>query len=125
MRGHEFGGTERNTAGPSPAGMVHVVDQGRSEFVQSAQLIKGSKLLVNRVRKFILRQKFADGSLLSFSARPVVSPDVEDDRILPETENVQSVDQLSNLGIGVFGEPGEDFHQSALERLLCFRNAVP
>jgi len=68
---------------------------------------------------------FADRSLLPFSTRTVVAPDVEDERIVTQAKFLQSVHQLANLGVGMFDEPGEDFHQPALAGSMFFWNASP
>ena len=73
----------------------------------------------------VLGEQFADAPLLTFGARAVVAPDVEDDGVVANAELLEPVDQLADLRIGVFDETGENLHQPPLERPLRFGDAVP
>ena len=109
---------ERRVAGPGPTGVVHVVDLGPAERVQPADRVQRVDLLLNRVGDLVLGQQLTDAAVLTFGARPVVAPDVEDERVLAEAELVEPVDDLADLGIHVLDEAGKDFHQPPLERTL-------
>ena len=72
-----------------------------------------------------LGQKFADRPALAFGARAVVAPDIEDERVVADSEPVEFVDQAPGLRVGVLGVAGEDFHQSPLEGLFVLGDILP
>ncbi len=112
-------------AGPGPAGVVHVVDLGPAQRVQSADRVEGGDLLRDRVRHAVLGQQLADRPVLALGARTVVAPDIEDEGVVAQAQSLQPVHQLADLGVGVLDEAGEHLHQAALERLFRIRDAVP
>ena len=115
VRGDELGVLKRRVAGPGPTGVVHVVDLGPAECVEPAERVQRFDLLLNRVGDLVLGQQLTDAAVLTFGARPVVAPDVEDDRVIADAERVEPVDDLADLGIHMLDEAGKDFHQPPLE----------
>ena len=112
-------------AGPGPAGVIHVVGQRTAEGLEAAEFIEGLDLLRDGVGNLILREQFADGTVLTFGGGTVVAPDVEDDGVVALAGLVEVIDQLADLRIRVFAEAGVDFHQAQLKGALGFGNAVP
>ena len=72
-----------------------------------------------------LRQKLADCAVLPFCRGTVVTPDVEDERVVAIAELVHPVDDAAHLSVHVLRKPGGHFHQPALEGFFVFRNALP
>ena len=107
---------ERRAARPGPAGVIHVVGLGRAEGVEPADLFQRRELLLDGVGDVVLREQFADRSLLAFGARAVVAEDVEDERVFAQPALFEPVDQPADLGVGVLDEAGEDLHQAASGR---------
>src|SRR5271166_6550655 len=75
MRGDQLGVAEWRVAGPSPAGMVHIISFGCTKGVEAADLVERGELLLDRVRDLILSEQLADGAVLAFGARAVVAED--------------------------------------------------
>ena len=123
--GDELGAAERGRAGPCPARVIHVVSRGRAEGVEAAEAFEGFELLLDGVGDVVLREQFADGAELSFGARAVVAPDVEDDGIVAEAAVFKALDEAADLAVGVLDESGEEFHAAALEGALVFRDVFP
>ena len=125
MRGDELGVLERRIAGPRPAGVIHVVGLRRAERVEAAYPVQRLDLLLDGVGDLVLREKLADRAVLTLGARAVVAEDVEDERVVAHALALEFVDHLAGLHVDMLDEPGEDFHQPALERALALGNAVP
>ena len=125
VRGDELGILERRIAGPCPACMIHIVDLGPAERIQTTQFVQRLKLLLNRVGNLVLRQQLADAAVLAFGAGTVVAEDIDHDRIIANALAVQFVDHLAGLGIDMFHEACEHLHQTPLKRPLRLGNAVP
>ena len=121
----QLGALVRRAARPGPAGVVHVVGLRAAQCVQAAQLFERLQVLSNGGRDAVLCQLLADGAVQAFRGRPVVAPDVEDQRVVQPSLARDLVDDLAGIGVRMFGEAGEDLHQPALERLLGVRDRVP
>ena len=115
----------RRAAGPAPATMVLVVNFRRPEHIETTQGLERLDVHGHSGRNAVLRDQLADRAVLAFGRRPVVAPDVEDQRVLAVTEPIELVDEPTDLCVHVLGEPRRDLHQSSLEGLLVLRNAVP
>ena len=76
-------------------------------------------------RNAVLRQQFGDGAVLSFGRRSVVTPDVEEERVVRVAQPIQLIDDAADLDVTVFGEPGSHLHQPALKRSLVLGDVVP
>ena len=63
--------------------------------------------------------------MLAFGAGAVVADDVEDERVLAQAALFQAVHDAADLHVGVFDEAGEEFHATALEGTLVFRDVRP
>ena len=98
--------------------MVHIVDGGGSDRVESAKFVERSDLLFDGGRNLVLCKQFADGSLYAFGTRSVVTPDVNHQRVVSQAALLQSFDDAQDLMVGVLDEARVDFHQSTLERTL-------
>ncbi len=118
VRGDELGILERRVAGPRPAGVIHIVDLGSAERIQTAEFVQRLKLLLNRVGNLVLRQQLTDTAVLAFGAGTVVAEDIDHDRIIANALAIEFVDHLAGLGIDMFHEASEHFHQPPLKRPL-------
>ncbi len=125
MGGDELGILERRVAGPCPAGMIHVVDLGSAERIQTTQFVQRLKLLLDRVGNLVLRQQLADAAVLAFGAGTVVAENIDHDRVIANALAIQFVDHLAGLGIDMFHEACEHLHQAPLKGPLRLGNAVP
>ncbi len=105
--------------------VIHVVGLGRTQHVESAEFVQRLNVLLDGRWNAVLRQQLADRAVLSLGGRPIVSPDVKHECIVPVSEMIDLVENAARLRIGVFPEPREHFHQAALKRPLAFRNTVP
>ena len=70
----------------------------------------------------VLCEVLADRPVQPVGGRAVVPPDVENERVVQFALAFDFVDHATRVVIGVLGESGEDFHQSALERLFVLGN---
>ncbi len=125
MRRDQFRVAQRRVARPRPPGVVHVVHLRAAEFVEAAEFVHDLDLLLDGIRNLILREQLADAAVLTFGARTVVAPDVDDERVVADAEPVEFVDHAARLHVDVLDEAREYFHQSTLKRPLRFRNVVP
>ena len=125
MGGDELGVAEGRAAGPGPAGVIHVVGQRTAEGLEAAEFVERLDLLGDGVGNLILREQFADGTVLTFGGGAVVAPDVEDDRVLALSGLVEVIHQLADLRIRVLAEAGVDFHQAQLKGAFRFGNVRP
>ena len=82
MRSDQLRVLERGVPGPGPAGMIHVVDFRAAECVEPAEIVERLEMLIEGAGNAVLGQEFADRAFLAFGARPVVAPDVEDQRVV-------------------------------------------
>src|SRR5690606_19261814 len=108
----------RRRPGPRPRGVVLVVRRGGAEGVEAPELLQGCEVLLDRRRDAVLGQELADRAVLPLAGRPVVAPDVDDDRALAVPEPLDLVEEPARLHVGVLAEARRDLHAPRLQRLL-------
>ena len=113
--GDQLGAMEGRRARPSPPGVIHAVGLRTTQHLESAKFLKGLDLLGDGVGNLVLGEQFANSAVLPFGAGAVVTPNIKDDGIVAEAQLLESVDELADLGVGVFAEAGIDFHEPRLE----------
>ena len=109
MGGDELGVAERRAAGPGPAGVINVVGQRTAEGLEAAEFVERLDLLGDGVGDLILREQFADGTVLAFGGGAVVAPDVENDRVFALAGLVEEIHQLADLRVGVLDKSRHRF----------------
>ena len=103
--------------GPPPRKMV--------ERRRAADLVDVLEAVFHRVRDVVEEAALVDrAGRPAFRARSVVR-DEHDERILVLPHLLEECDQLADIVVGVFEEPGEHFHHAGVEPALIGREAVP
>ena len=125
MRADQLGGPVGRAARPGPAGVIHVVGLRAAKRIEPAEFLQRLDVLRDLGRNAVLRELLGDGAVQAFRRGAVVAPDVKDQRVVEFALPLDLGDHPAGVVVGMLGEPGEDFHQPALERLFILGDRVP
>ena len=127
MAGHLLAPLERCVVGVSPCGGE--VRGG----VEAADLLDAAELLLDDLQLLVglehdpveerrLVERTRDGALHTGA---VVTPDVDDERVVEVAHLVDRVEQATDVPVGVLGIAGEDLHLAGVQLLLRGAERVP
>ena len=118
---HELGALEWSIPRPSPAVMVHRVEEGTSQRVEAAVVpVQHSDVLLDRRLHAVLGKQLGDRTVHALCRRSIVRVDVEDQRVFADAEVLEFAHDAAVLDIGLFQEARVHLHQTRLERSYNF-----
>ena len=126
VAGHLLAPLERRVVGMRPGRRKVRCGVKPAQFLDAAELLDDCQLLLGVQHDAIEEGRLVEGTRgRAFHAGAVVTPDVDDERVVELAHRLDFVDQAAYVPVSVFREAGKNLHLPGVELLLGVVERIP